>query len=90
MPAALNEDEAGRRKRRRVEVIKTLKAACCLAAYKRFGRYLSLNDKGRLYLDRGRVKPADHLDGKVVLSTAARADTIGLAKSPRWIFTKKG
>lgn len=64
----LNEDEADRQKWRRAEILKTLeatlktmkkdhpKAACHLVASKRYGRYLSLDDKGRPHLDRGKIK----------------------------------
>ena len=53
------------------------KAACRLVASKRFGRYLSLDDKGRPYLDRDKVKRAEHLDGKFVLTT--NDDTLSVA-----------
>jgi len=63
----LNGEEADRQKWRRAETLKTLeaeldslkkdhpKAACRLVASKRFGRYLSLDDKGRPHLDRNKV-----------------------------------
>ena len=85
----LNQDEAGRQKWRRAEILKTLKAelqamkkdhpkaACRLVASKRFGRYLSLDDKGRPYLDKDKVKRAEHLDGKFVLTT--NDDTLSVA-----------
>ena len=85
----LNEDEADRQKWRRADVLKTLKAelqamkkdhpkaACRLVASKRFGRYLSLDDKGRPYLDKDKVKRAEHLDGKFVLTT--NDDTLSVA-----------
>ena len=85
----LNEDEADRQKWRRADVLKTLKAelqamkkdhpkaACRLVASKRFGRYLSLDDKGRPYLDKDKIKRAEHLDGKFVLTT--NDDTLSVA-----------
>ena len=53
------------------------KVACRLVASKRFGRYLSLDAKGRPYLDRDKVKRAEHLDGKFVLTT--NDDTLSVA-----------
>ncbi len=85
----LNQDETDRQKWRRAEILKTLettlktmkkdhpKAACHLVASKRYGRYLSLDDKGRPYLDRDKVKRAEHLDGKFVLTT--NDDTLSVA-----------
>lgn len=85
----LNQDEADRQKWRRAEILKTLeatlkslkkdhpKAACRLVASKRYGRYLSLDDKGRPYLDKDKVKRAAHLDGKFVLIT--NDDTLSVA-----------
>ena len=85
----LNEDEADRQKWRRAELMKTLeaelkslkkdhpKAACRLVSSKRFGRYLSLDDKGRPYLDRDKIKKVERLDGKFVLTT--NDDTLSVA-----------
>lgn len=85
----LNEEEADRQKWRRAETLKTLeaeletlkkdhpKAACRLVSSKRYGRYLGLDDKGRPYLDREKVKRAEHLDGKFVLTT--NDDTLSVA-----------
>jgi len=85
----LNEDEANRQKWRRAELLKTLeaelkslkkdhpKAACRLVSSKRFGRYLSLDEAGRPYLDRDKVRRAEHLDGKFVLTT--NDDTLSVA-----------
>ena len=85
----LNQDEADRQKWRRADILKTLKAelnalkkdhpkaACRLVASKRYGRYLSLDDKGRPYLDKDKVKRAEHLDGKFVLTT--NDDTLSVA-----------
>jgi len=85
----LNEDEADRQKWRRAEILKTLeatlkslkkdhpKAACHLVSSKRYGRYLSLDDNGRPHLDRDKIKRAEHLDGKFVLTT--NDDTLSVA-----------
>ena len=85
----LNEEEADRQKWRRAEILKTLeaeletlkkdhpKAACRLVSSKRYGRYLGLDAKGRPYLDRDKVKRAEHLDGKFVLTT--NDDTLSVA-----------
>ncbi len=53
------------------------KAACRLVSSKRFGRYLSLDDKGRPYLDRDKIKKVERLDGKFVLTT--NDDTLSVA-----------
>ena len=53
------------------------KAACRLVSSKRYGRYLSLDDKGRPFLDRDQIKRAEHLDGKFVLTT--NDDTLSVA-----------
>jgi hypothetical protein len=72
---------------RRADVLKTLKAelkalkkdhpkaACRLVASKRFGRYLSLDDKGRPYLGKHKAKRAEHLDGEFV--STANDDALG-------------
>jgi hypothetical protein len=85
----LNQDEADRQKWRRADILKTLKAeldalkkdhpkaACRLVASKRYGRYLSLDDNGRPYLDKDKIKRAEHLDGKFVLTT--NDDTLSVA-----------
>ena len=85
----LNEDEADRQKWRRAEILKTLeatlkslkkdhpKAACHLVSSKRYGRYLSLDGNGRPHLDRDKIKRAEHLDGKFVLTT--NDDTLSVA-----------
>jgi transposase len=85
----LNEEEADRQRRRRAEILKVLeaelaslgedhpKAACRLLASKRFGRYLSQDAGGRPYLDREKVRRAEQLDGKFVLTT--NDDTLAVA-----------
>ena len=78
----LNGEEAERQKWRRAALLETLEAeldvlkadhperACRLLSSKRFGPYLSQDDNGRPYLDRDKVKRAEHLDGKYVLTTS--------------------
>jgi hypothetical protein len=85
----LNQDEAERQKWHRAEILEKLKAelknlkkdhpkaACRLIASKRYGRYLGVDDKGRPFLDRERIKRAEHLDGKFVLTT--NDDTLSVA-----------
>jgi transposase len=85
----LNEEEADRQRRRRAEVLGLLeaelaslkadhpKAACRLIASRRFGPYLSEDDDGRPYLDRAKVRRAEQLDGKFVLTT--NDDTLSVA-----------
>ncbi len=85
----LNTEEAERQQRHRNEVLAVLqreidrlagdhpKAACRLVASKRFGRYLSLDDQGRPFVDRDKVHRAEQLDGKFVLTT--NDDTLSVA-----------
>jgi Transposase DDE domain len=85
----LNEEEAAKQRWRRAEILKTLeaelaslkedhpKAACRLLASKRFGPYLGQDDQGRPYLDRDKVRRAEQLDGKFVLTT--NDDTLSVA-----------
>jgi hypothetical protein len=85
----LNEEEADKQRRHRAEVLKILevelaslsedhpKAACRLMASKRFGPYLSPDDHGRPYLDHAKVRRAEQLDGKFVLTT--NDDTLSVA-----------
>jgi len=77
----LNEEEADKQRRHRAEILALLeaelaslkadhpKAACRLIASKRFGPYLSQDDDGRPYLDQAKVRRAEQLDGKFVLTT---------------------
>ena len=53
------------------------KAACRLLASRRFGPYLSQDDNGRPYLDQAKVRRAEQLDGKFVLTT--NDDTLSVA-----------
>jgi hypothetical protein len=85
----LNEEEAGKQRWRRAEILKTLevelaslkedhpKAACRLLASKRFGPYLGQDEHGRPCLDRDKVRRAEQLDGKFVLTT--NDDTLSVA-----------
>ena len=45
------------------------KAACRLMASRRFGPYLGQDDHGRPFVDRDKVKAAQRLDGKFVLTS---------------------
>jgi len=85
----LNTEEAEREKHHRQEILDLLKeeldrlgsdhpkAACRLVASKRFGPYLSLDDHGRPFIDRAKVRGAEQLDGKFVLTT--NDDTLSVA-----------
>jgi hypothetical protein len=85
----LNEEEADKQRWHRAEILELLeaelaslkadhpKAACRLLASRRFGPYLSQDDKGRPYLDQARVRRAEQLDGKFVLTT--NDDTLSVA-----------
>jgi transposase len=85
----LNEEEADKQRRHRAEILALLeaelaslkadhpKAACRLLASRRFGPYLSQDDHGRPYLDREKVRRAEQLDGKFVLTT--NDDTLSVA-----------
>jgi len=82
-------NEADKQRRHRAEILQVLeaelaslsadhpKAACRLLASKRFGPYLSQDDNGRPYLDRAKVRRAEQLDGKFVLTT--NDDTLSVA-----------
>jgi hypothetical protein len=85
----LNAEEAAREKRHREAILDLLqleldrlasdhpKAACRLVSSKRFGPYLSLDGRGRPYVDRAKVRRAEQLDGKFVLTT--NDDTLSAA-----------
>jgi DDE family transposase len=97
----LNAEEAAREMRHRDEILDLLqleldrlasdhpKAACRLVASKRFGPYLSLDAEGRPFIDRAKVRRAELLDGKFVLTTnddtLAAAD-IALGYKGMWII----
>jgi len=97
----LNTEEAEREKRHRQELLELLqveldhlgsdhpKAACRLVASKRFGSYLSLDDHGRPFIDRAKVRRAEQLDGKFVLTTnddTLSAADIALGYKGMWII----
>src|SRR3954452_13137242 len=85
----LNEEEADKQRRHRAEVLEILevelaslgedhpKAACRLTASRRFGPYLSQDDQGRPCLDKAKIRRAEQLDGKFVLTT--NDDTLSVA-----------
>jgi hypothetical protein len=85
----LNDEEADRQRWHRAGLLESLKAelaalrqdhpkaACRLMASKRFGPYLSSDDHGRPYLDQDKVRRAEQLDGKFVLTT--NDDTLSVA-----------
>jgi Transposase DDE domain len=97
----LNAEEAAREQRHRNEILDLLqleldrlasdhpKSACRLVASRRFGPYLSLDAAGRPFIDRAKVKAAERLDGKFVLTTnddtLAAAD-IALGYKGMWII----
>ena len=97
----LNAEEAEREKRHRDEILGLLqveldhlagdhpKAACRLVASKRFGPYLSIDGQGRPYIDRAKVRRAEQLDGKFVLTTnddTLSAADIALGYKGMWII----
>ena len=97
----LNAEEAAREKRHRDEILDLLrleldhlasdhpKAACRLVASKRFGPYLSLDAGGRPFIDRAKVRRAEQLDGKFVLTTnddTLSAADVTLGYKEMWII----
>jgi len=97
----LNQEEAERQKWHRAALLETLEAelaalkadhpkrACQLLSSKRFGRYLGQDEAGRPYLDRDKVKRAEHLDGKFVLTTnddSLSVADIALGYKGMWII----
>jgi len=97
----LNTEEAERERRHRQEILELLrleldrlgsdhpKGACRLIASKRFGPYLSLDDQGRPFVDRAKVRRAEQLDGKFVLTTnddTLSAADIALGYKGMWII----
>jgi hypothetical protein len=85
----LNAEAAEREKRHREAILDLLrlelerlgddhpKAACRLVSSQRFGPYLAQDDHGRPYIDLAKVKAAERLDGKFVLTT--NDDTLSVA-----------
>ena len=97
----LNTEEAEREKRHRTEILDLLqleleeltsdhpKAACRLLASKRFGPYLSQDAHGRPFIDRAKVRRAEQLDGKFVLTTnddSLSVADIALGYKGMWII----
>jgi hypothetical protein len=97
----LNAEEAERERHHRDELLGLLqveldhlasdhpKAACRLVASKRFGPYLSLDAEGRPFIDRAKVRRAEQLDGKFVLTTnddTLSAADIALGYKGMWII----
>ncbi len=85
----LNQEEAERQKWRRAALLETLEAeldalkadhprrACQLLGSRRFAPYLGQDENGRPYLDRDKVRRAEQLDGKFVLT--ANDDSLSVA-----------
>jgi len=97
----LNEEEANRQKWHRAEILETLKAelaalkkdhpkrACQLLASRRYGPYLGQDEAGRPCLDQAKIKRAEHLDGKFVLTTnddSLSVADIALGYKGMWII----
>lgn len=79
-----NMNEAHRQRHHREGIVKELreilkdlrkgrrehpKRACELMASRRYGRYLSQTDKGRIFIDPAKLKKAQRMDGRYVLLT---------------------
>jgi hypothetical protein len=85
----LNREEAARQEHRRRRLLEQLaaelealgsdhpKAACRLVASRRFGPYLRQDEEGRPSIDPDKVRAAERLDGKFVLTT--NDDTLSVA-----------
>src|ERR1700684_1787130 len=100
----LNPHEAERERTRRAQLLIELnaelalleqrqedhpKAACELMASRRYGRYLSEDERGRPHLDTAKVKAAEKFDGKfVVISNddTLSAEDIALGDKGGWII----
>jgi hypothetical protein len=100
----LNPQEADRERARRAQLLVGLdaeltlleqreadhpKAACELMASRRYGRYLSADERGRPRLDAAKVKAAEKFDGKfVVISNddTLSAEDIALGYKGGWII----
>jgi hypothetical protein len=99
-----NPEEAERQRRHRAMVLEALaaelaaleaqdadhpKAACHLLASRRFARYLATDAAGRPRLDPAKVKAAERLDGKFVVTTnddTLSAADIALGYKGAWII----
>jgi Transposase DDE domain len=97
----LNAEEAARERRHREAILELLrrelerlgsdhpKAACRLVSSQRFGPYLSLDGQGRPSIDGAKVRRAEQLDGKFVLTTnddSLSAADIALGYKGMWII----
>jgi Transposase DDE domain len=97
----LNAEAAERERRHRTDILDLLqleldhlagdhpKAACRLVSSKRFGPYLSQDDQGRPSIDRAKVRRAEQLDGKFVLTSnddSLSAADIALGYKGMWII----
>jgi hypothetical protein len=87
----LNPQEAERERARRAQLLVALgaelalleqraedhpKAACELMASRRYGRYLSEDERGRPRLDAAKVKAAEKFDGKFVVINQQRRHVV--------------
>jgi hypothetical protein len=99
-----NPEEAERQRRHRALVLEALaaelrlladhdadhpRAACHLLASRRFARYLSTDTSGRPRLDPAKVKAAERLDGKFVVTTnddGLTAEDAALGYKGAWII----
>jgi hypothetical protein len=99
-----NPEEAERQRQHRAAVLEALqaelvllaerdddhpKAACQLMASRRFARYLSADAAGRPQLDPAKVKAAERLDGKFVVTTnddSLTAEDAALGYKGAWII----
>ena len=97
----LNAEKAARERRHREAILELLrrelerlgsdhpKAACRLVSSQRFGPYLSLDGQGRPSIDGAKVRRAEQLDGKFVLTTnddSLSAADIALGYKGMWII----
>jgi transposase len=100
----LNPEEAGRQQQHRTLVLEALqaelalldrrgenhpKAACQLMASRRFARYLSMEASGRVRLDPAKIKAAERLDGKFIVTTnddSLTAEDAALGYKGAWII----
>jgi Transposase DDE domain len=100
----LNPEEAERQREHRTQLLEVLnaelaaleardadhpKAACRLLASRRFGRYLTVDAAGRPRLDPVKVKAAERLDGKFVVTTnddSLAAEDVALGYKGAWII----
>ena len=96
-----NDEEAARQRHQREALLERLaseleamkgdhpKQACRLVASRRYGRYLTLDDEGRPFIDRDKLARAEHLDGKFVLTSnddSLSVADIALGYKGMWII----